>query len=398
MKYFIRQLGQKDCAFACLKMLLAITHKNKDYLYYQQNDIDRSYSLEEIIKLAKGEGVILTAFRFKYKDDLLKESKLPLLIPVKDGNTLHMVLIRKIKREKITVYDPKRGKIYYTISELNRIWDGSCLEIKEVFYKDYKCPKIKIVPPLFSYGVLALQFVSFLILALAMSTIDTEIKFYIPLIFLAAFIVCEIFYKFLVIKEMKYFDKKIMNTVFNGLAVDFKDRYIQMTNFKKLHLGTPMQIANLILVTGFGLLILGFNSYLNILNFILIVSTMLIMTFVQQKCLKSDTYEIDNLERNIFEDRITSKMDFKSRMVLIQNKTYRYVNLENLKNYIVIFIAGILSLVYSSLSDSISLNFILFHLFMYLTLSKNVAKIVEIVMHQEEYKYYKCLYKYYSME
>ena len=138
MKYFIRQLGQKDCAFACLKMLLAITHKNKDYLYYQQNDIDRSYSLEEIIKLAKGEGVILTAFRFKYKDDLLKESKLPLLIPVKDGNTLHMVLIRKIKREKITVYDPKRGKIYYTISELNRIWDGSCLEIKEVFYKDYK--------------------------------------------------------------------------------------------------------------------------------------------------------------------------------------------------------------------------------------------------------------------
>ena len=171
-----------------------------------------------------------------------------------------------------------------------------------------------------------------------------------------------------------------------------------MTNFKKLHLGTPMQISNLILVTGFGLLILGFNSYLNILNFIIIVSTMLIMTFVQQKCLKSDTYEIDNLERNIFEDRITSKMDFKSRMVLIQNKTYRYVNLENLKNYIVIFIAGILSLVYSSLSDSISLNFILFHLFMYLTLSKNVAKIVEIVMHQEEYKYYKCLYKYYSME
>ena len=54
MKYFIRQLGQKDCAFACLKMLLAITHKNKDYLYYQQNDIDRSYSLEEIIKLALG--------------------------------------------------------------------------------------------------------------------------------------------------------------------------------------------------------------------------------------------------------------------------------------------------------------------------------------------------------
>ena len=70
----------------------------------------------------------------------------------------------------------------------------------------------------------------------------------------------------------------------------------------------------------------------------------------------------------------------------------------DLKNYIVIFIAGILSLVYSSLSDSISLNFILFHLFMYLTLSKNVAKIVEIVMYQEEYKYYKCLYKYYSME
>ena len=31
--YFISQLGEQDCAFACLKMMLANYQKDKNYLY-----------------------------------------------------------------------------------------------------------------------------------------------------------------------------------------------------------------------------------------------------------------------------------------------------------------------------------------------------------------------------
>ena len=93
MKYFIRQLGQKDCAFACLKMLLAITHKNKDYLYYQQNDIDRSYSLEEIIKLVTDNGIAIACFIVMIFDHLKIQEKM-LNALEKMSQTLNAIDIR----------------------------------------------------------------------------------------------------------------------------------------------------------------------------------------------------------------------------------------------------------------------------------------------------------------
>ena len=45
MDCFIKQLNEKDCGFASLKMLLAFYSKNKEYLYLKQ-DLDReNYSL-----------------------------------------------------------------------------------------------------------------------------------------------------------------------------------------------------------------------------------------------------------------------------------------------------------------------------------------------------------------
>lgn len=396
MRYFIRQIGDKDCAFACLKMLLAIVHKNKDYLYYPQNDCEKSYSLEEIIKIANIEGVILDAFKFKFKKDLLKQSNFPLLVPVKEGKMLHMVLIKKIKNGKIHIYDPKRGKKTYRFDEFDQVWTGQCLEVKEVHKTDFKLSKLGLIPWQYSVSIYCLQLLSFICLAASMFFIDVHVSFYVPLIFLSVFAITEIIYKRVLISEMKYFDNKILDTSFNGPTIDFKDRYSKMTNFKQIHLGTPIQLVNLCLVSILGLVLLGVNSYINLINFAIIIVVFAIMTIIQFKCLEADNKEIDSLERNILEDKITSNLDFKSRMITIQNKTYKYVNLENIKTYITGFIAVILCLFYSSLNDTVSINFLLFHLFLYLTLVKNMSKIFEIIRHVDDYKYYLCLYRFYS--
>ena len=121
MRYFIKQIGEKDCALTCLKMLLAIVYKSKKFLLYPLDDIERTYSLEEIIKIASKEGVKLYAFRFKNKEDLAKQTSFPVLVPIKSGNTLHMVLIKKIKKNKLLIYDPAEEPKWVDFYEFTKI-------------------------------------------------------------------------------------------------------------------------------------------------------------------------------------------------------------------------------------------------------------------------------------
>ena len=80
MKYFIYQGNDHDCAFAALKMLLAILAKDKSYLYIPKPTKRAYYDLYEIAQLSKSYGVELEAngcTREYY--DYLKENSLCLI-------------------------------------------------------------------------------------------------------------------------------------------------------------------------------------------------------------------------------------------------------------------------------------------------------------------------------
>lgn len=161
MSYYIKQIGTKDCAFACLKMMLAIIYRTKKFLFYPQEDKDKCYSLEDIIKIANKEGVELTAFRYKCKENIFSNDVTPLLIPIKTKNILHMVLIKRIKGNKIQVYDPDLGIYWIEEDELMEIWNGECLEPKKIKKSYYNEPKKRIIPIKFRIGISIFQLSAF---------------------------------------------------------------------------------------------------------------------------------------------------------------------------------------------------------------------------------------------
>ena len=229
MRYFIKQLGEKDCSFACLKMLLAITYKSKKFLLYPQEDIDKTYSFHDISKIAKKEGVTLFGFRFKNKDNLQKQTNLPVLVPIKSGDSLHMVLIYKIKKSKLLIYDPAGKPYWIDFYEFTKIWNGECLEISKVEGSLFKSKKYSFVSKPYKILVPLFQFLSFGCLATALFFIDSKFSFLIPLFLLFAFIICNFIYNRLLVYEMKSFDNTILTNLnvelTRDIAIRFNNRY-----------------------------------------------------------------------------------------------------------------------------------------------------------------------------
>ena len=61
--FYIKQIQNDDCGFACLKMLLAEINKDKDYLFLPQDEKHGPYSLMQLVGIASNYGVALSAFR-----------------------------------------------------------------------------------------------------------------------------------------------------------------------------------------------------------------------------------------------------------------------------------------------------------------------------------------------
>ncbi len=148
MSYFIKQLGDKDCGYTCIKMILSMSYKKSDFLYLNEPDIDRSASLRELMIFARKEGLDLGAYRAVDKNELFtKKANVPLLLPIAKENLLHMIVVRKIYKKHILVQDPASGIYFMSKKKLLSIWNGEYLEIIEKNGSDFKLKKKHFVPP-----------------------------------------------------------------------------------------------------------------------------------------------------------------------------------------------------------------------------------------------------------
>lgn len=395
MRYFIKQIGEKDCALTCLKMLLAIVYKSKKFLLYPLDDIERTYSLEEIIKIASKEGVKLYAFRFKNKEDLVKQTSFPVLVPIKSGNTLHVVLIRKIKKNKLLIYDPAEEPKWVDFYEFTKIWNGECLEIIEVKGSLFKEKKFNLVSKPYKVLVPLFQLLSFAFLISALFFIDENYSFLIPLCFLVAFVIFEFIYRTLLINEMKSFDNRILNNFVLKERKTFKTRFIEMNHFKVLLIGGPIQLLNCFIILIFGALILFLNSYLNLINLLIISLIVILLSFFERKIFKNNRKDISDYENEILSLKDDNNGNLKEKLASLYKKTYSFATFINVKKMILIFLIIVISLIYCAFTGNISLNFVLFHTFIYYYLSQNVGKIIECLESYSQKRYYLSLYQYY---
>lgn len=393
MNYFIKQIGTKDCAIACLKMLLAITYRSKKFLYYPQPSKDQALSLNDIIKFAEKEGIELAGYKYHKKESLFVKANDPKLAVIKNNNILHMVLLKKIRHNKILIYDPKNGIYWLSKKEFIEIWNGEMLEIKSVKGSNYDGKYRSPIKLKYRIASSFLQVSSMVFILLAMFFVNNQFPFYVPVLFFTCFAITELVYKKVLIVTMKRFDASVVDKIFYGDKSSFKDKYIEMNKFKTLVIGTPIQVINSIIVLTAGAIILGINGYLNIINILMIIAVRLIFDVIEVKLFSNRHKSVLISENELLEN--SDETNFTKRLLDVQAKAYKQVTFMNFKKFVVAFITGIVCLLYAGFIGQISLNFIVFHSIIYFYLSENASKLLEIYLKTSDYRQSKCLYRYY---
>jgi ABC-type bacteriocin/lantibiotic exporter with double-glycine peptidase domain len=396
MAYFIKQLGEKDCGYACVKMILGMSYHRKDFLYLSEPSIDSSATLRDLMSYARKEGLILSAYRAVEREEIFtKKVKTPLLMPINKGNFLHMVVVKKITKKRCLIQDPATGTYYLNKKNLLDCWNGEYLEVSEVRGSNFRLKPKRFVPLYMTFFTVFFEILSFISLVLALFFIDGSKSFYWSLALFFSYIVFEFIYRKILILSMKKFDKMMLvnKKAFNHLK--FKTRYADITKLKVLSVSNPIQLLSLIMMTIFGIVVLGINSPYNLISISAIVLFQLIFRIFERHTYEYKRNRIDLLERNLNSEAKLSTDKFLERINILNKETYSYVSYCNLKKYILIFLIIALSLLYSFLSGVNSLNFMLFHFFFYLYINDNLEKIIHFSQNYEEYKRYKALYLYY---
>lgn len=396
MKYYIKQIGENDCGFTCVKMLLAIYYKNSDYLFYPIPHIESQTSLKEIIDYAHKADLTLIASRVNNKNEIFNfKTKKAFLAPIKRDNQLHMVLIKRVYKKRLLVFDPAIGVRFITKNDFIDIWNGEIIEVKEIGNSCFKAKKNALLPKSNMIITIFFQISSFICLMLATLFIDKNFNFLIPLSLFFGYIIFEILYQKAIIYSLKYFDNYILLNDFTYKRYDFRKYFEPMNRFKYSVISSPIQLINNCLILIFGLFVLGIN---NLINLAIVATTFIfqILFFFYEKYHYSYRLEkLELLEKKLLKYTNKDVDEFKNTVYEINNETYRYVSYFNFKRYFLIFLTLISCLVYQGFIGEISINFMLFHFFIYIYLQENFEKLLNFNKTLLDIKYYKCLYLYY---
>ena len=393
MSYFIRQIGEKDCAITSLKILLANIYKRKDFLFYPQANINEALSLKDVIRIAKNEGVVLSAYRLKNKNEIKELKHKKSLIVIKRRNILHLIYLKNIKRRGVVILDPKIGKVFMKFQDFFEIWNGEVLETVKVNGSNFNIKKKRIISLYKEILMIAFQIFTYSLFLCGLYFINNTVDFLIPLVLFISFIFSLLLFNYLLINFMKKIDNDLFKGIYRSEG-NLKEKYLKITKLKTLIFTSPLELISSILLVTFSLIILGINSYLSLIIAFFVLFIQFLLKVISSSYLDYRKNYIENCENNLFlsENEENALSNFK----VLNDEVYKFITLNNLKNFLLILIIIVGCLFLCSFEKEISLNYLLFHVFAIYYISSNFDKILDFNKNYEELNYLKSTYYYYS--
>ncbi len=393
MSYFIRQIGEKDCAITSLKILLANIYKRKDFLFYPQANINEALSLKDVIRIAKNEGVVLSAYRLKNKNEIKELKHKKSLIVIKRRNILHLIYLKNIKRRGVVILDPKIGKVFMKFQDFFEIWNGEVLETVKVNGSNFNIKKKRIIHLYKEILMIAFQIFTYSLFLCGLYFINNTVDFLIPLVLFISFIFSLLLFNYLLINFMKKIDNDLFKGIYRSEG-NLKEKYLKITKLKTLIFTSPLELISSILLVTFSLSILGINSYLSLIIAFFVLFIQFLLKVISSSYLDYRKNYIENCENNLFlsENEENALSNFK----VLNDEVYKFITLNNLKKFLLILIIIVGCLFLCSFEKEISLNYLLFHVFAIYYISSNFDKILDFNKNYEELNYLKSIYYYYS--
>ena len=139
--YFISQVSQHDCGFACLKMLLANYHHDKNYLFLPTRD--GPYSFKDLTEIAKEHHMEAIGIKISDVKELKEGREFPFIVNLeKKKGFKHSVLLLAVRRKHVKIFDPESGKRTIPLELFYDQWDQKALIVnRPKNYEKVKCTR-----------------------------------------------------------------------------------------------------------------------------------------------------------------------------------------------------------------------------------------------------------------
>src|SRR5574344_559454 len=339
MHYFISQIQDKDCGYACLKMLLAIVYQDKNFLYLPQDLYKKEgYSFRELAKIANRYNVRLSGYRILDKENIISVEKPPFLVPIREINgSFHLVLVKKVVGNRLTIYDPKRGALKIKLKDLCSQWDGSYLAITEIGIKDFNIKNPYPVDKKSIFSLFSIEIITNAFLAVGLYFVQDSTLLYLSITFLVVFVLLQIFFKRYLLSLMERFDDKYYEALVTN-SDNIYENLKRITKFKSLLLGTPIKLVSNVCSFAILTIILSINNPLSLIFAFLT----LVLAFADHFIFKTSTYKeslvIANEEKQLLSLSSMSKEETYSLLKNISKKSYKVIALVTIRKYVLSFI------------------------------------------------------------
>lgn len=383
--FFISQIGPNDCAFTCLKILLANYHHDKNYLFMPCKD--EPYSFADLKSIAKEHHMDIVGVKVSDANELLNGKDFPFIATVeKKKGVRHSVLVLSATRKHVKVFDPETGRRKLPFEVFVEIWDKKALilnkevERHKVKYKDkvfdFIDKKDKIILPVW-------QLLSGISLMAGLYFINSNSYFFIPIIFFALFIIFEIFFRKSMITALKRMDE---NYFAYELIVDkskYPEVYKNLEKYRYTALSITPNLIYTMLISIFVTALLVMNGIINVIYISLALVIAILHALVFQPYYRSKSNDIAEQEKEISgADNFTQ---FRLAIDKAHDSAYHVALGNNLFNYLEIAVLLMTSITIMTVSGIVNVIYVLFYTCISIYLKDNFEKMFEYDRQSEEF-------------
>ena len=370
--YFISQIGEHDCGFACLNMMLANYHHDKNYLFLKHED--QQYSFKELVDTAKEHNLSLIGVKIKDPYDLTTYEHFPIIAVLQlDNGAHHSVYLVKATSKKVTYYDPAIGKVTESFVNFVSKWTKSALIIEngvkttcDIKPDSFVAKRDKITLPIFQI----LSGASFLF---ATYFIDRDVSMLFPIIAFVLFFVFELLFRDNLIRAMRRMDNNIERYEIDIPKEKYHDLFVATEKYRIRALTRAPDIINACLISMFLVFILLINDINNYVYVLLTMFLTIIECFILNPFLKKKSVEVDEQERSLLKVDNANEYQILSRAT--RESAYKVAMYQTVFNYVSIGIMLFASIIIMAMANVVNLTYVVFYLCVCLFLRMNIKKV-----------------------
>lgn len=372
--YYIPQLSNSSCGMACVKMLLAIVHKDEGYLYLNEDENHGQYSYQDLVVVAQRYDVTLIGAKYDDKDEFRHFSNFPVILTVVYPNeTVHALLISKRKGNRVKVHDPAKGIYWQKLSQLLPLWDGTMLAVNTFEKKPYlhnvidtKDYKGTLVSALF-------QTLTAVLIGLATFFMKPGGGYLFPILFIAGSLLSEVLLRYVLLKRMQRYDRYIRRFLPYVHTKDYFEFYQRSQEYKKCSLSMGLNLVFSALIV---ILIITI-SLINSLDYLILIIASLLGAYLD--AFFFSPYK-NAIGREVFQEenelRMTKDMDtVEMKVKTMELKSYRYAYLEFAKKGVVGFFMLAASVILCLIEKNFSITNVIFYMCLSVLLYQSLAPI-----------------------